>query len=88
MRNGQGVRWQNIDLGYRGLSRPTPVSSYVAVGDFEGYIHIFSQVDGRIIGRTRADSDGIRADMIGSGNRLYVYGNSGELSAYELIGRE
>lgn len=88
LRNGQGVRWQNIDLGYRGLSRPTPVSSYVAVGDFEGYIHVFSQVDGRIIGRTRADSDGIRADMIGSGNRLYVYGNSGELSAYELRGRE
>ena len=24
LRNGQGVRWQNIQLGYRGLSRPTP----------------------------------------------------------------
>jgi outer membrane protein assembly factor BamB len=88
LRNGQGMRWQNIDLGYRGLSRPTPVNSYVAVGDFEGYVHFFSQVDGRIVGRTRVDSDGIRADMIGSGNRLFVYGNSGELAAYDITARD
>ncbi|MEE4204028.1 MAG: outer membrane protein assembly factor BamB [Halieaceae bacterium] len=88
LRNGQGVRWQNIDLGYRGLSRPTPVSSYVAVGDFEGYVHLFSQVDGRIVGRTRVDSDGIRADMIGTGNRLIVYGNGGELAAYDIVARD
>ena len=36
LRNGQGVRWQNIDLGFRDLSRPTPINSYVAVVDFEG----------------------------------------------------
>lgn len=88
LRSGQGVRWQNIDLGYRGLSRPTPVSSYVAVGDFEGYVHLFSQVDGRIVGRTRADGDGIRADMISSGNRLFVYGNGGQLVAFDVVSRD
>ncbi|EED34400.1 outer membrane assembly lipoprotein YfgL [Luminiphilus syltensis NOR5-1B] len=84
LRNGQGVRWQNIVLGYRGLSRPTPISSYVAVVDFEGYLHLLSQVDGRIVGRERPDSDGARADMIADGNRLYVYGNGGRLVAYDL----
>jgi len=84
LRNGQGVRWQNIDLGYRELSRPTPVSSYVAVTDFEGYLHLLSQVDGVIVGRARPDSDGARADMIASGNVLYVYGNSGDLVAYDV----
>lgn len=84
LRNGQGVRWQNIDLGYRELSRPTPVTSYVAVVDFEGYLHLLSQVDGTIVGRARPDSDGARADMIASGNTLYVYGNSGDLVAYDL----
>lgn len=84
LRNGQGVRWQNIDLGYRELSRPTPISSYVAVVDFEGYLHLLSQVDGVIVGRARPDSDGARADMIASGNVLYVYGNSGELVAYDV----
>jgi outer membrane protein assembly factor BamB len=84
LRNGQGIRWQNIELGYRGLSRPTPVSSYLAVVDFEGYLHILSQVDGEILGRTKADGDGARADMIAKGNMLYVYGNGGKLAAYTI----
>ena len=84
LRNGQSIRWQNIELGYRELSRPTPIGSYVAVVDFEGYLHLLSQVDGVIIGRDRPDSDGARADMIAKGNILYVYGNSGELIAYDI----
>jgi outer membrane protein assembly factor BamB len=87
LRNGQGVRWQNIDLGFRELSRPTPVSSYVAVVDFEGYLHLLSQVDGDIVGRTKVDSAGARADIIVSGNRLYVYSNDGALKAYDVEAR-
>ena len=52
--------------------------------DFEGYLHLLSQVDGVIVGRDRPDSDGARADMIAKGNILYVYGNSGELIAYDI----
>jgi outer membrane protein assembly factor BamB len=88
MRNGQGVRWTQGALAYRKLSRPTPVSSYVAVGDFEGYVHILSQVDGDFVGRVRADGDGIRADMLSDGNTLYVFGNSGDLIAYEVISKD
>jgi len=87
LRSGGGVRWSQDALGYRGLSRPTPVSSYLAVADFEGYLHILSQVDGQIIGRVRVDSDGVRADMLSDGNVLYVYGNSGRLVAYEITAR-
>ena len=87
LRNGQGVRWQNIELGFRELSRPTPVNSYVAVVDFEGYLHLLSQVDGEIVGRTKVDSDGARADMIASGNRLFVYTNGGKLKAYDIEAR-
>ncbi|MEE4147163.1 MAG: outer membrane protein assembly factor BamB [Halieaceae bacterium] len=83
-RTGQGVRWQQTALAYRGLSRPTPVSSYVAVGDKEGYVHFMSQVDGELAGRIKADGDGVRADMLGEDNILYVYGNSGDLIAYEI----
>ena len=84
LRNGQGVRWQNIDLGFRDLSRPTPVSSYVAVVDFEGYLHLLSQVDGDIVGRTKVDSSGARSDMLVRGNRLFVYTNDGTLKAYDV----
>lgn len=84
LRNGQGIRWQNIELGYRELSRPTPISSYVAVVDFEGYLHLMSQVDGVMVGRALPDGDGARADMIARGNTLFVYGNSGDLVAYDI----
>ena len=87
LRNGQGVRWQQDALGYRELSRPTPVNSYVAVADFEGYVHLMSQVDGNFVGRMKADGDGARANMLTDGNILYVFGNSGKLVAYEITAK-
>ncbi len=87
LRNGQGVRWQQDALGYRELSRPTPVSSYVAVADYEGYVHLMSQVDGEFAGRVKVDGDGARADMLADGNVLYVFGNSGKLVAYEITAK-
>lgn len=88
LRNGQGVRWTQSALGYRGLSRPTPVSSYVAVADFEGIVHLLSQVDGEFVGRVKVDGKGARADMLSDGNTLYVFGNSGKLVAYEIIAKD
>jgi len=83
-RDGEGMRWTQPALAYRELSRPTPVGSYVAVGDFEGYVHLLSQVDGSFAGRIKVDGDGVRADMLSDENVLYVYGNSGDLVAYEI----
>ncbi|MEC7096497.1 MAG: outer membrane protein assembly factor BamB [Pseudomonadota bacterium] len=84
LRTGQGVRWQNIELGYRQLSRPTPVSSYVATVDFDGYLHLLSQVDGQIVGRTKIGGDAARADMIAYSGRLIIFADNGQLLAYEL----
>jgi len=86
-RNGQGLRWEQSALAYRELSRPTPVSSYVAVVDFEGYLHLVSQVDGEFVGRVHVGGDGARADMLTDGNVLYVFTNSGKLVAYEITAR-
>lgn len=87
LRNGQGLRWEQDALAYRELSRPTPVSSYLAVADFEGYLHLLSQVDGSFVARQKVDGDGARADMSSDGRVLYVYGNSGKLMAYEISAR-
>ena len=84
LRTGQGVRWQNIQLGYRQLSRPTPISSYVATVDFDGYLHLLSQVDGQIVGRTKIGGDAARADMIADNGRLIIFADNGQLLAYEL----
>lgn len=87
LRNGQGLRWQQTALGYRELSRPTPVSSYVAVADLEGIVHLVSQVDGEFVGRVKAGGGGARADMLADGNLLYVFNNDGKLIAYEITAK-
>jgi outer membrane protein assembly factor BamB len=76
--------WENEDLLRRELSAPLGFSNYVAVGDLEGYVHLLSQVDGRIVGRAKVDGDGIRGRMLNSGSTLYVYGNSGKLEALRV----
>lgn len=87
LRNGQGIRWQQEALAWRGLSRPIPVSSYLAVADFDGYVHLLSQVDGEFQARLRPDGDGVRADMLSDGSVLYLYSNSGKLQAYNISAR-
>lgn len=86
-RSGQGLRWQQDALAYRNLSRPTPVSSYVAVTDYDGYLHLVSQVDGEFVGRTSVGGGGARADMLADGNVLYVFNDSGKLIAYEVTAK-
>jgi len=71
-------------LARRQLTAPVVVSSYVAVGDFEGYLHLLAQADGRMVGRIKVDGDGLRAKPIVLGDTLFVFGNSGDLAAYKL----
>ncbi|MFS0825995.1 outer membrane protein assembly factor BamB [Pseudomonas phoenicis] len=76
--------WSNDSMARRQLSAPEVFSSYVAVGDFEGYLHLLSQVDGRFVGRERIDSDGLRARPLVVDDTIYVFGNSGKLEALTL----
>lgn len=76
--------WSNESLARRQLGAPEVYSSYVAVGDMEGYLHLLSQVDGRFVGRERIDSDGLRARPLVVGDMIYVYGNSGKLEALTI----
>lgn len=86
-RNGQGLRWEQEAFANRRLSAPATVRGFVAVGDFEGYLHILSQTDGSIVGRQRPDKNGIRAEMLVHDNLLIVYGNGGKLVAYDIQAR-
>lgn len=76
--------WVNRDLRLRNLSAPQAIGDVVAVADVEGYLHLLSQVDGRIVGRVKVDSDGVSTSLASDGERLYVLDNSGALTAYEL----
>jgi len=84
-KNDQGVRWEQTALSRRKLSGTATWNNYVAVGDFEGYVHLLSQVDGHFVARERVDSDGVRVAPLVVEDMLYVYGNSGKLAAYRLV---
>ncbi|PTU75342.1 outer membrane protein assembly factor BamB [Pseudomonas mangrovi] len=76
--------WSNDSLQRRKLSAPAVISSYVLVGDLEGYLHLLSQVDGRFVGRERIDSAGLRAQPVVAGEWIYAYGNGGKLVALTI----
>jgi outer membrane protein assembly factor BamB len=48
--SGAGL-WQNGALAYRRLSAPVAIGSLVAVGDYEGKIHLLRAEDGKLVGR-------------------------------------
>lgn len=81
--NGEQL-WENDTMLRRQLGAPKAMGSYVAVTDFEGYLHLLDREDGRFVAREKVDGDGVRASMITDGELLYVYGNSGELIAYRI----
>ncbi|WP_207626535.1 outer membrane protein assembly factor BamB [Parendozoicomonas haliclonae] len=78
------VVWTQKDLKNRGLSGPETSGSQVVAGDFEGYLHALSQVDGRIVGRTKVDSSGIRVKPLVVDDMIYVYTNDGYLFALTI----
>lgn len=82
--NTERTVWENEDLRLRRVNSPVTINNYVAVADFEGYLHLISQIDGRIISRDRVDRSGVRANILSEGDTLYVYGNSGRLVALRL----
>ena len=73
--------WKQEGLLYRKLSPPAYFNGYVVVGDFEGYLHWLNPKDGTIVGRSRAGSDPIRAQMISTDKLLYVMNNGGKITA-------
>jgi len=82
--NSEEVVWENKGLRLRRITAPLTIGNYVAVSDFEGYLHLLSQVDGHFVGRTRVDNDGVRGNMVVDNDTLYVFGNSGRLAAYSF----
>lgn len=77
--------WLQDKLSWRHLTQPAVYENYLVVGDYEGYLHVLSADDGRLVGQTHYDSDGLRVPIqrLANGN-LMVFGNGGKLSVFTL----
>ena len=82
--NSEDVVWENTDLHFRSITAPTAIRNYIAVADFEGYVHLISQIDGRLVGRFKVGGGGVRANLLANDGMLYVFSNDGSLVAIRL----
>ncbi len=81
--NGREI-WRVDALLHRDVTAPVAYGSYLAFTDFEGYLHLLAQSDGRFVARRRVDSAGVRADLVSEGGRIFAMGNEGSLYALEV----
>ena len=78
------VAWEQRALFKRGLSGGATVGPYLVVGDEEGFIHVLSQQDGRLLARRKLDGDGIRSQPVVADDIVYCIGNGGDLIAFRI----
>ena len=76
--------WSQTALEYRQATSPVVLGNTVVVGDYEGYLHFMSQVDGHFVSRHKVDSSGLGGDMRVIDDTLYVLTNGGRLAALKL----
>ncbi len=77
--------WRNDDLLRRDPTLPVPFQTYVVVGDFEGYLHFFSSIDGEAAARVKQGGKAISIAPLVVANRLYVQSDDGSVAAYEIV---
>jgi outer membrane protein assembly factor BamB len=77
--------WRNDDLLRRDPTLPVAFHTTVVVGDFDGYLHFFSTIDGEALARVRLGGKAITTDPLVVGSRLFVQSDDGSISAYEII---
>lgn len=75
--------WRQDALLRREPTLPTPYLTTIVVGDFEGYLHFFSNVDGDPVARVRTGG-AISNEPVVVADRLYVQSDDGTLAAYEV----
>jgi outer membrane protein assembly factor BamB len=76
--------WKQKDLHQRRLTAPAAYENYVVVGDFEGYVHWLSGIDGRQLGRVQITDGPIDAKPIVVDDTVYVYAKDGTLAAVKV----
>ena len=76
--------WRDDSLLRRELTLPMSFDTTVVVGDFEGYLHFFSNIDGEPVARLRFGGAAITADPMVMGNRLYVQSDDGTLGCFVI----
>ncbi len=63
--NGRSF-WRQGDLINRRLTAPLSMSTMIAVGDLEGYVHLLSRDDGKFVGRVKLNDNAVMSLIAGN----------------------
>ena len=75
--------WEQEDLKLRKLTAPASISNLVAIGDFEGYIHLLNAQSGNFEGREKVSRNAI-TEIVSQGNYLLVVDASGRVQKFTI----
>jgi len=79
--NGE-VLWESEELAYRHLTNPVMIGNYIAVGDFDGVVHLFDPASGKIV--SRVQTKGALSSLQVQGSRLLTRSTSGQVAIWQL----
>lgn len=82
-RNGTDL-WRQESLLHRDPTPPVAYNTAIVVGDFEGYVHFFSNFDGQPVARERVGKGMISGIPLVMGDKLIVQSESGALAAFTV----
>ena len=80
-REGGASAWKNDKLSYRRLSTPVSYGRFVAVGDYQGYIHFLSREDGSFLARMATDGSAMTSTPLVAGSNLIFQTQNGTVTA-------
>lgn len=73
--------WQNNALMHRKPSNPVVIGGFVAIGDYDGVVHLFNK-KGDLVGRTT--TKGQINSLYSQNNRLYAQTQNGQVLVWQL----
>lgn len=79
--NGE-ILWESEELAYRHLTNPVMIGNYIAVGDFDGVVHLFDLASGKIV--SRVQTKGALSSLQVQGSRLMTQSTSGQVAIWQL----
>ena len=77
--------WRQNALLRREPTVPVSFRTTVVVGDLDGYLHFFSNVDGEPAARVRAGKSAIVSAPLVMADRLFVQSDDGRVSAWTIV---
>ena len=85
-KNTGAVIWEQKDLLYRKLTAMASINNYLIVGDEKGYLHVISQINGNIVGRTKLGGK-IISPPVQINNSIYVIADD-KLCLVKVVNKE